>query len=97
MISLENKRCIQSSGVIMAINDRVGIPRHIKWNKQDIFTGIIKNGFSNDTLGVNWIGKKVLIVGMGAFAIENLRTALEGGASHVTILARRQGTGNSLS
>ena len=36
--------------------------------------------------------KKVVIVGMGAFAIENTRTALIGGARHVTVVGRRHGT-----
>ena len=91
-IRLENGRTIQSGGVIMAINDRVGVPRQVNWNKQEDFSGIIRNGFSDDAQDVKWVGKRVVIVGMGAFATENLRTALEGGASHVTILARRQGT-----
>jgi hypothetical protein len=32
------------------------------------------------------------VVGFGAFAVENVRTALEHGAAHVTVVARRQGT-----
>ena len=33
-----------------------------------------------------------MIVGMGAFAIENARTALEAGARHVSVVCRRHGT-----
>ena len=33
-----------------------------------------------------------MILGMGAFAIENMRTAFERGAAHVTLLCRRRGT-----
>lgn len=33
-------------------------------------------------------GKRVVIVGMGSFAIENAREALEHGAAHVTLVAR---------
>ena len=33
-----------------------------------------------------------VILGMGAFAIENMRTAFERGAAHVTLLCRRRGT-----
>ena len=29
---------------------------------------------------------------MGAFALENMRTAFQGGAAHVTLLCRRRGT-----
>merc|ERR1712106_645189 len=41
---------------------------------------------------VDWAGKNVVIFGCGAFAIENVRTALEAGAAHVTVVARRLGT-----
>jgi len=33
-----------------------------------------------------------VILGMGAFAIENMRTAFERGAAHVTLLCRQRGT-----
>ncbi|CAD7955687.1 unnamed protein product [Amoebophrya sp. A120] len=85
-------KTIRAGGVIMAINDRVGIPRQVKWKDEEKFRGEIRSGFSNDAADLDWIGKKVVIVGMGAFATENLRTALECGASSVTILARRHGT-----
>lgn len=39
-----------------------------------------------------WRGKRVVIAGMGAFAVENVRTALEHGAAHVTVVGRRHGT-----
>merc|ERR1719420_156989 len=91
-VTLSDGRCIRSRGCVFAINDRVGSPRHIKWSNQDVFQGQIRDGFSNDAKGLDWVNKKVVIVGMGAFATENLRTALEHGASSVTILARRHGT-----
>lgn len=34
-------------------------------------------------------GKRVVVVGMGAFGVENVRRALRGGASSVTLLSRR--------
>jgi hypothetical protein len=76
----------------MAINDRVGKPRHVQWKGQEKFGGEIRDGFFNDAADLNWVGKNVVIVGMGAFATENMRTAFECGAKSVTILARRQGT-----
>ncbi|MGB5424540.1 MAG: FAD-dependent oxidoreductase [Desulfobacterales bacterium] len=83
---------LESKGVILAINDRVGSPRDAKWKNQSGYQGIIVNGISNDTEGIDWRNKNVVIVGMGAFAVENTRTALEGGAHHVTVVCRRHGT-----
>jgi len=83
---------IQSKGVILAINDRVGSPRDVEWKHQELYKGKILRGISNETDGFDWTGKKVAIVGMGAFAIENARTALVGGASQVTVICRRHGT-----
>ena len=34
------------------------------------------------------VGKQVVIIGAGAFAVEQARTALVHGAKHVTIVAR---------
>ena len=39
-----------------------------------------------------FLWQDVVIFGMGAFAIENVRTALEGGAANVVVVARRHGT-----
>lgn len=83
---------LKSKGVILAINDRVGRPRDAKWESQEAFRGQIVSGIRNDTKEIDWYDKKVLIVGMGAFAVENARTALEGGAQQVTVLCRRHGT-----
>jgi hypothetical protein len=83
---------LESKGVIMAINDRVGIPRKIEWENQSAFQGKIVAGISDDITDIHWRDKNVVIVGMGAFAVENARTALEGGARHVTVLCRRHGT-----
>jgi hypothetical protein len=83
---------IESTGVILAINDRVGPPRDIAWKNQDAFKGQIVSGISDGAQGIDWREKRVVIVGMGAFAVENARTALEAGASHVTVVCRRHGT-----
>ena len=83
---------LKSSGVILAINDRVGTPRKVNWANQEIYRGEIIYGISDDAKDTSWKNKKVAIIGMGAFAVENARTALEGGASHVTLVCRRHGT-----
>lgn len=83
---------IESKGVILAINDRVGPPREIQWPNQDRFYGKIVAGISDKAKDMDWRDKNVVVTGMGAFAIENARTALEGGARHVTVIGRRHGT-----
>ncbi len=86
------KLTLKSNGVILAINDRVGTPRKIDLVNQRDYRGQIISGISDDVRDFPWKNKKVVIIGMGAFAVENARTALESGASHVTIVCRRHGT-----
>jgi hypothetical protein len=88
----QEKHMIKSKGVILAINDRVGTPRKIDWENQNKYQGKIISGLSNAANEFDWKNKKVAIIGMGAFAVENARTALEGGARHVTVVCRRHGT-----
>lgn len=83
---------LRSRGVILAVNDRVGTPRKIEWPNQAAFQGEIRSGISDGARDIDWRDKNVVIVGMGAFAVENARTAFEGGAKHVTVLCRRHGT-----
>ena len=83
---------LESKGVILAINDRVGTPRELEWPARSTFQGMIVSGISDQAKELDWRNKNVVVVGMGAFAIENARTALEGGARHVTVICRRHGT-----
>ncbi len=83
---------ITSKGLILAINDRVGNPRTIAWENQHLFKGLLISGTSDESAAVDWQGQKVAVVGMGAFAVENARTALERGAEHVSVICRRHGT-----
>lgn len=92
LTSNQEKLTLKSNGVILAINDRVGTPRKITWKNQGNYRGEIVSGISDGAKDITWKNKKVVIIGMGAFAVENARTALEGGASHVTVACRRHGT-----
>jgi len=85
-------KVIRCSGVVLAINDRVGLPRPLSVPGMDQFRGVMADGTSDLLKGTDWNGKRVVVFGMGAFAVENVRTALEGGAAHVTVVARRLGT-----
>jgi len=70
----------------------VGVPREFSCPRQKEFKGIVASGTNDNLAGVDWRDKRVVVVGMGAFAIENARTALEHGAAHVTVVVRRHGT-----
>mmetsp|Transcript_11574 Transcript_11574/g.19735 ORF Transcript_11574/g.19735 Transcript_11574/m.19735 type:complete len:538 (+) Transcript_11574:1-1614(+) len=85
-------KIIETSGVVLAINDRVGMPRSLSVPGMEAFRGVMADGTSDLLKGVDWRGKRVVVFGMGAFAVENVRTALEAGAAHVTVVARRLGT-----
>ncbi|MFD4354067.1 SDR family NAD(P)-dependent oxidoreductase [Nocardia sp. NPDC058518] len=54
------------------------------------FAGHVGIGMSDDTPPEKFLDASVVIVGHGAFALENMRTALESGARHVTIICRRR-------
>lgn len=94
VVDIEGGIRITSTGVILAINDRVGTPRPIMWKNHENYKGMIVDGFGGDAdaKNVDWVGKRVVVVGMGAFAVENARTALEHGAKNVVVVARRHGT-----
>lgn len=92
MTAQQGPAVLESRGVILAVNDRVGAPRAATWHQQDRFKGALVAGIGDDARGVDWAGKRVVIVGMGAFAVENARTALERGARRVTVVCRRHGT-----
>jgi len=83
---------VQCRGVVLCINDRVGLPRPLCVPGQESFMGVVADGTSDSLAGINWRGKRVVIAGMGAFAVENVRTALEHGAAQVIVVARRHGT-----
>jgi len=83
---------IHAKSVSFHVNRRIGNRREVDWPKSDAFGGKICYGYGNEVQGLDFWGKKVLIIGAGAFAYENVRTALEHGARKVTLLGRRDGT-----
>lgn len=83
---------VHSNIVSFHVNRRIGRRRDITWPNSRSFRGDEVYGYANEVLGLNFWGKRVVIVGAGAFAFENMRTALEHGAKHCTVLGRRSGT-----
>merc|ERR1711965_622218 len=56
------------------------------------FGGQIFRGLGGDVNAIQCAAERVIVLGMGAFAIENMRTSFERRAAHVLILCRRRGT-----
>jgi len=63
--------------------------RTVYFPGEENFSGLIRYGVSDDVQACEYSGKKVVIIGCGAFAMENARTALLNGATHVTIIAKK--------
>ena len=74
---------------VLCTNRRLGSPRDVSFEGEASFAGTIRRGTANDAARDRW--GRTLIVGMGAYALEFLRTALERAAPRATILCRRRG------
>eukprot|EP00930_Biecheleria_cincta_P034003 TRINITY_DN23534_c0_g1_i1.p1 TRINITY_DN23534_c0_g1~~TRINITY_DN23534_c0_g1_i1.p1 ORF type:complete len:1175 (+),score=200.14 TRINITY_DN23534_c0_g1_i1:265-3525(+) len=83
---------IHTTSVSFQVNRRIGKKRIVDHEGQDMFKGHICYGVGNESKNLDLWNKRVLIVGAGAFAFENVRTAVEKGCRHVTLLGRRDGT-----
>ncbi|CCN38643.1 putative Polyketide synthase type I [Vibrio nigripulchritudo SO65] len=77
------------SGVV-SMTGGLHTPKETKLANEEDFGGHLGLGISNDTPLSTYKDADVVIVGHGAFALENMRTALENGAKHVTLLCRRR-------
>lgn len=80
---------IRVSGVA-ALTGGLHKPRKLDILGEDQTKIEIAYGINNDVALENFKNSRVVIIGHGAFAIENMRTALENGAEKVTILCRRR-------
>ena len=84
---------IACQAVILCTNRRLGTPREIKYaGETSLFEGQVRRGLAGDTTDLHWQDEVVIVIGMGAFAVENMRTALEHGAAHVSFVCRRRGS-----
>jgi len=84
-------RCVVKQTVVLCLNRRLGVPRYVAYPGEENFGGWIRRGLAGDVADVQWAGREVVVVGMGAFAVEQTRTALECGAARVELLVRRHG------
>jgi len=84
----DNKLCsVESKGVYMALGAQQN-PRNVTYVGEDSFEGTISSGIRDHMPVDKFQGATVVIVGGGAFACENLRTALMHGAEHVHMCYR---------
>jgi len=83
---------IHTKAVSFNVNRRISKRRVVEHKGEKNFAGQIAYGYAGEVVGIDFWKKRVIVVGAGAFAYENLRTALEHGARHVTVLGRRSGT-----
>lgn len=64
------------------------VPRSLSFPGEDAFRGTVNYGIRDQMDPALFKGAQVCIVGSGAFAVENVRTALLHGAAHVTMVHR---------
>lgn len=83
---------VVAKAVSIHVNRRLGRRRSVVYPNEISFRGDLVYGYANEVLPLKFWGRRVIVIGAGAFAFENLRTALEHGAKHATILGRRSGT-----
>mmetsp|Transcript_26085 Transcript_26085/g.45416 ORF Transcript_26085/g.45416 Transcript_26085/m.45416 type:complete len:699 (-) Transcript_26085:119-2215(-) len=83
-------KTLSCSGVFVATGAQCEQNHHIFPGEDTVFKGPTAYGSANDIGDIvnNIKGKNVVIVGGGAFAVENVRTMLMHGAKHVTLVHR---------
>ncbi|MGJ7907999.1 KR domain-containing protein [Actinopolyspora sp. H202] len=82
-------KSIRVSGVA-AFTGGLHEPREYRFRDEHLFAGHVGLGVADDTNPEKFTEASVVIAGHGAFALENMRKALEKGARHVTIICRRR-------
>ncbi|MFJ6851014.1 KR domain-containing protein [Streptomyces sp. NPDC091271] len=82
-------KSVRVSGVA-ALTGGLHRPVEHRFREEHLFAGHVGLGVADDTPPEKFNDASVVIVGHGAFALENMRTALENGARHVTIICRRR-------
>lgn len=82
--------CTWCDSVVVCCNPRLGHPRHLVYpGEDDAFRGTVRTGLGGGANDVQWADARVLLLGHGPFAIENLRHALLRGAVSTTCLCRQ--------
>jgi cation diffusion facilitator CzcD-associated flavoprotein CzcO len=84
---------VSAQVVMICVNRKLSsTPNSLTLVGQERFQGVVRRGLAGDTGDVVYAERRVIILGFGAFAVENMRNALERGAMHTLLLCRRRGT-----
>ena len=87
---------LRSLVTVLCTNRRLGVPRLLPLIDEDLylnatFRSQVSSGLAFDADRLECEGRRVCVLGMGAFAVENIRTTLERKAAYVTVLCRQHG------
>ena len=84
---------VSATVVAVCTNRRLGAPRELSIaGERGVYRGQVRRGLAGDAADVAFQNTRVVLIGMGAYALENLRTALERSAAHVMVACRQRGT-----
>lgn len=86
-----SKFTCKASVVMLTVNRRLGAPRQLAYPGGAQFAGKLARGLAEEGDQLPCAGKAVVVVGMGAFGVENACTALQRSAAKVTIICRQHG------
>lgn len=81
------KHTVTARGVFIATGAQTK-RREVTFPNESSFNGTISYGSGNEVNHLALKGQRVVVVGGGAFAVEQTRAALLAGAEHVTVVAR---------
>eukprot|EP00747_Dinoflagellata_sp_TGD_P180154 gnl/TRDRNA2_/TRDRNA2_32140_c0_seq1.p1 gnl/TRDRNA2_/TRDRNA2_32140_c0~~gnl/TRDRNA2_/TRDRNA2_32140_c0_seq1.p1 ORF type:complete len:603 (+),score=87.14 gnl/TRDRNA2_/TRDRNA2_32140_c0_seq1:61-1809(+) len=91
----QDKHCIHEleelrAGAVIFCTGGLQRPRRVSLPGEDVFDGPVVYGIENQADKLDVKGKRIVVLGMGAFAIENARSALFAGAEHVHVVAHHK-------
>ena len=82
-------RTVLASADVLFCTGGLQTPKQIELPEESAFSGDVILGTNSEVDDLPLEGRRVCVMGMGAFAVENTRTVLLAGAEHVTIIARK--------
>jgi len=86
--TISDETGIWNSSILMYYPGCLVVPHRKTWPGEDVFEGLIGYGFAHEFDYVQVKGQDALIIGMGAFAHENVRTFVECGGRKAYNIAR---------